>query len=362
MNPNSAYDTLKARLMNEQHTWLVTGVAGFIGSNLLETLLKLNQRVVGLDNFATGHQRNLDEVQTLVEPSQWANFRFIKGDIRNLDDCQKAMTFCPSGVGDNSSNDKGISVEYVLHQAALGSVPRSVEDPITTNSANITGYLNMLVAARDAKAKRFVYAASSSTYGDHPDLPKVEDKIGKPLSPYAVTKYVNELYADVFGKTYGLQSMGLRYFNVFGPRQDPDGAYAAVIPKWIASMIKNEPVYINGDGETSRDFCFIENVCQANLLAATSENAAALNQVYNVAVGDRTSLNQLYEELQLNLAPIYPHLKQAKPVYRDFRGGDVKHSLADITKAKTLLGYQPRHHVGDGLQLAMAWYVKQLTK
>lgn len=348
--------------MNEQHTWLVTGVAGFIGSNLLETLLKLNQRVVGLDNFATGHQRNLDEVQTLVEPSQWANFRFIKGDIRNLDDCQKAMTFCPSGVGDNSSNDKGISVEYVLHQAALGSVPRSVEDPITTNSANITGYLNMLVAARDAKAKRFVYAASSSTYGDHPDLPKVEDKIGKPLSPYAVTKYVNELYADVFGKTYGLQSMGLRYFNVFGPRQDPDGAYAAVIPKWIASMIKNEPVYINGDGETSRDFCFIENVCQANLLAATSENAAALNQVYNVAVGDRTSLNQLYEELQLNLAPIYPHLKQAKPVYRDFRGGDVKHSLADITKAKTLLGYQPRHHVGDGLQLAMAWYVKQLTK
>ena len=361
MSPISAYDTLKARLMNEQHTWLITGVAGFIGSNLLETLLKLNQRVVGLDNFATGHQRNLDEVQTLVEPSQWANFRFIRGDIRNLDDCQKAMTFCPSGAGDNSSNDKGISVEYVLHQAALGSVPRSVEDPVTTNSANITGYLNMLVAARDAKVKRFVYAASSSTYGDHPDLPKVEDKIGKPLSPYAVTKYVNELYADVFGKTYGLQSMGLRYFNVFGPRQDPNGAYAAVIPKWIASMIKNEPVYINGAGETSRDFCFIENVCQANLLAATSENTAALNQVYNVAVGDRTSLNQLYEQLLLNLAPIYGHLKQAKPVHRDFRGGDVRHSLADITKAKTLLGYQPKHHVGDGLKLAMAWYVTHLA-
>ncbi|MCF8185758.1 MAG: Vi polysaccharide biosynthesis UDP-N-acetylglucosaminuronic acid C-4 epimerase TviC [Candidatus Methylopumilus sp.] len=357
----SAYETLKARLMNEQHTWLITGVAGFIGSNLLETLLKLNQRVVGLDNFATGHQHNLDEVQILVQPSQWANFSFIKGDIRNLNDCQKAMTFYHSGAGDYSSNDKGIAVEYILHQAALGSVPRSVEDPISTNSANITGYLNMLVAARDAKVKRFVYAASSSTYGDHPDLPKVEDKIGRPLSPYAVTKYVNELYSDVFGKTYGLQSMGLRYFNVFGPRQDPDGAYAAVIPKWIASMIKDEPVYINGDGETSRDFCFIENVCQANLLAATSENAAANNQVYNVAVGDRTSLNELYEQLQLNLAPIYAHLKQAKPVYRDFRGGDVRHSLADINKAKTLLGYQPKHHVGDGLKSAMAWYVNHLA-
>ena len=361
MSQISAYDTLKARLMNEQHAWLITGVAGFIGSNLLETLLKLNQHVVGLDNFATGHQRNLDEVQTLVEPSQWANFCFISGDIRNLEDCQKAMTFCHSGAGNHSSNDNGIAVEYVLHQAALGSVPRSVEDPITTNSANITGYLNMLVAARDAKVKRFVYAASSSTYGDHPDLPKVEDKIGKPLSPYAVTKYVNELYADVFGKTYGLQSMGLRYFNVFGPRQDPDGAYAAVIPKWIASMIKDEPVFINGDGETSRDFCFIENVCQANLLAATSENAAALNQVYNVAVGDRTSLNQLYEQLQLNLAPIYPHLNQAKPVYRDFRGGDVRHSLADISKAKTLIGYQPKHYVNDGLKLAMGWYEKHLV-
>lgn len=361
MNHIGAYDNLKARLMNEQHTWLITGVAGFIGSNLLETLLKLNQCVVGLDSFATGHQRNLDEVQTLVEQAQWANFRFIKGDIRNLEDCQKAMTFWPSGASNNSSNDKGVAVQYVLHQAALGSVPRSVEDPTTTNSANITGYLNMLVAARDAKVKRFVYAASSSTYGDHPDLPKVEDKIGKPLSPYAVTKYVNELYADVFGKTYGLQSMGLRYFNVFGPRQDPDGAYAAVIPKWIASMIKDEPVYINGDGETSRDFCFIENVCQANLLAAASENAEALNQVYNVAVGDRTSLNQLYEQLQLNLYPIYAHIKETKPVYRDFRGGDVRHSLADITKAKTFLGYQPKHHVEDGLKLAMAWYVKHLA-
>jgi UDP-N-acetylglucosamine 4-epimerase len=362
MSQISAYDSLKARLMNEQHAWLITGVAGFIGSNLLETLLKLNQRVVGLDNFATGHQRNLDEVQTLVDSSQWANFSFIRGDIRNLDDCQKAMTFCHSSAGDNLVNDKAIAVEYVLHQAALGSVPRSVEDPITTNSTNITGYLNMLVAARDAKVRRFVYAASSSTYGDHPDLPKVEDKIGKPLSPYAVTKYVNELYADVFGKTYGLQSMGLRYFNVFGPRQDPDGAYAAVIPKWIASMIKNEPVFINGDGETSRDFCFIENVCQANLLAATSANVAAHNQVYNVAVGDRITLNKLYEELQLNLYPIYPQLKQAKPVYRDFRGGDVRHSLADISKAETLIGYQPKYEVAEGLKLAMAFYVKHLAK
>ena len=360
MSQISAYETLKAQLMNEQHTWLVTGVAGFIGSNLLETLLKLNQLVVGLDNFATGHQRNLDEVQALVSQSQWANFSFIQGDICNLADCQKAMTFMPSIQG-GAAAAIASPVEYVLHQAALGSVPRSVEDPITTNSANITGYLNMLVAARDAKVKRFVYAASSSTYGDHPDLPKVEDKIGKPLSPYAVTKYVNELYADVFGKTYGLQSIGLRYFNVFGPRQDPDGAYAAVIPKWIASMIKNEPVYINGDGETSRDFCYIENVCQANLLAATSQYPESVNQVYNVAVGDRTSLNQLYEQLLINLLNLYTHLKGVKSVYRDFRGGDVRHSLADISKAKTLLGYQPQHHVGDGLKLAMAWYVKHLA-
>lgn len=346
----SPYEQLKARLIDEPHTWLITGVAGFIGSNLLETLLKLNQRVVGLDNFSTGHQCNLNEVQSLVTPAQWDNFNFIIGDIRNLDDCRRAMIF---------QHD---SVEYVLHQAALGSVPRSVEDPITTNSANITGYLNMLVAAKDAKIKRFVYAASSSTYGDHPDLPKVEDKIGKPLSPYAVTKYVNELYADVFGRTYGLQSIGLRYFNVFGPRQDPDGAYAAVIPKWIANMIKNEPVYINGDGETSRDFCFIENVCQANLLAATSENAPAVNQVYNVAVGDRTNLNKLYEQLHLNLLPLYSHLKNSKPVYRDFRSADVRHSLADISKAVSLLGYQPTHRADDGLKISMNWYVDFVTQ
>ena len=343
---SSKYEQLQARLTGEQRIWLVTGVAGFIGSNLLETLLKLNQKVVGLDNFATGHQRNLDEVQSLVTAEQWANFNFIKGDIRNLDDCHQVCQ----------------GVDYVLHQAALGSVPRSVEDPITTNSANITGFLNMLVAACDAKVKRFVYAASSSTYGDHPDLPKVEDKIGKPLSPYAVTKYVNELYGDVFARTYGFKTIGLRYFNVFGPRQDPNGAYAAVIPKWIASMIKGEPVYINGDGETSRDFCYIENVRQINLLAAISENPEALNQVYNVAVGDRTTLNQLYQQLHLNLLLSYPHLIGVKPIYRDFRAGDVRHSQANIEKAATRLGYVPTHHIGEGLNVAMAWYVKHLTQ
>ncbi|NOT20478.1 MAG: Vi polysaccharide biosynthesis UDP-N-acetylglucosaminuronic acid C-4 epimerase TviC [Sideroxydans sp.] len=359
---SNAYSQLKARLATESHTWLVTGVAGFIGSNLLETLLTLNQRVVGLDNFATGHQRNLDEVQSLVTPEQWGNFQFIKGDIRNLDDCQRAMAFRHSREGVNRVEDESLPVEYVLHQAALGSVPRSIADPITTNATNIAGFLNMLVAARDAKVKRFVYAASSSTYGDHPALPKVEDKIGKPLSPYAVTKYVNELYADVFARTYGFNAIGLRYFNVFGPRQDPNGAYAAVIPKWIASMIKNEPVFMNGDGETSRDFCFIENVRQMNLLAATTENEAATNQVYNVAVGDRTTLNELYAQLNLNLLPIYPCLQGVQPAYRDFRAGDVRHSLADISKAATLLGYQPTHRIGEGLKVAMGWYVNFVTQ
>jgi len=348
------YAQLKMQLAGEPHVWLITGVAGFIGSNLLETLLKLNQRVVGLDNFATGHQRNLDEVKSLVTAEQWANFDFIKGDIRKLEDCQRAMTFQPDA-------GKQEAVEYVLHQAALGSVPRSIENPIVTNETNISGFLNMLVAARDAKVKRFVYAASSSTYGDHPGLPKVEDKIGKPLSPYAVTKYVNELYADVFARTYGFNTIGLRYFNVFGPRQDPNGAYAAVIPKWVASMIKNETIFINGDGETSRDFCFIENVRQINLLAATVETPEAANQVYNVAVGDRTSLNQLYEQLHLNLLPRFPHLQNAKPSYRDYRAGDVRHSLADISKAGNLLGYQPTHRIGEGLKVAMDWYVQFLA-
>ena len=330
------------RLVIQPKVWLVTGVAGFIGSNLLEHLLKLNQTVIGLDNFATGHQYNLDEVQGLVTPEQWAGFTFIEGDIRNLEDCQKAC----------------MGVDYVLHQAALGSVPRSIADPITTNAANITGFLNMLVAARDAQVKSFTYAASSSTYGDHPALPKVEENIGKPLSPYAVTKYVNELYADVFAKTYGFKCIGLRYFNVFGKRQDPNGAYAAVIPKWTAAMIQGEELFINGDGETSRDFCFIENTVQMNLLAATAPDEAK-NEVYNVAVGDRTTLNDLFHALQSALAENgKPYAR--KPVYRDFRAGDVRHSQADISKASSKLGYAPEYRIMDGIAKAMPWYIENV--
>lgn len=338
------FDALKTELQAAPKTWLVTGAAGFIGSNLVEALLMLDQNVVGLDNFATGREKNLAQVQQSVGPERWNRFSFKRGDIRDLITCHAVCK----------------DVDYVLHQAALGSVPRSLEDPISTHAANNTGFLNMLVAARDAKVKRFVYAASSSTYGDHPGLPKVEDVIGKPLSPYAVTKLVNELYADVFGRCYGMQSIGLRYFNIFGRRQDPNGAYAAVVPKWVASMIHNEPVYINGDGETSRDFCYIDNVIQANLLAATTDNPDAINQVYNVAVGDRTSLNQLFEAIRSLLAPRFPHLAGFKPVYRDFRAGDVRHSLADISKAQTRLGYAPTHRIGEGLAEAMDWYVKDL--
>jgi UDP-N-acetylglucosamine 4-epimerase len=341
----TAYEQLRRELVQSAKTWLITGVAGFIGSNLLESLLKLDQRVVGLDNFATGYPRNLDEVQDLVSKEQWSRFRFIEGDIRVLGDC------CEAADG----------VNYVLHQAALGSVPRSVADPIATNAANVTGFLNMLVAARDAKVSRFVYAASSSTYGDHPGLPKVEDIIGAPLSPYAVTKYVNELYADVFARCYGLSAIGLRYFNVFGPRQDPDGAYAAVIPRWTAAMIKGEPVFINGDGETSRDFCFVDNAVQANLLAATTQSPGALNQVYNVAVGDRTTLNELYSELRRLLALEFPHLAYAKPNYRDFRKADVRHSQADISKAVARLSYEPTHGCREGLAAAIIWYVADNT-
>ena len=337
----TAYEHLRQRLPQEPKTWLITGVGGFIGSNLLETLLKLDQSVVGLDNFATGYRRNLDEVQGLVGPMKWKNFRFIDGDICILEDCRQVCE----------------GVDYVLHQAALGSVPRSLADPIATNAANVTGFVNMLVAARDAKVTSFTYAASSSTYGDHPALPKVEGTIGKPLSPYAVTKYVNELYAEVFARCYGFNAIGLRYFNVFGPRQDPEGAYAAVIPKWTGAMIRGEEVFVNGDGETSRDFCFVDNAVQANLLAAATQNSDALNQVYNVAVGDRTTLNELYAQLRRLLAPHYPHLHGVQPVYRDFRAGDVRHSLADIGKAATRLGYAPTQRIGQGLELAMPWYV-----
>lgn len=337
----TAYEKILEKLKKEQYTWLITGVAGFIGSNLLEALLKLDQKVVGLDNFSTGYQRNLDEVKTLVSQDQWTRFSFIEGDIRNLNDCQKACA----------------SIDFVLHEAALGSVPRSLEDPISTNQSNIDGFLNMLVASRDAKVKSFTYAASSSTYGDHPGLPKIEEHIGKPLSPYAVTKYVNELYADVFARSYHFKSIGLRYFNVFGRRQDPDGAYAAVIPKWVSSMIKGQNVSINGDGKTSRDFCFIENVVQINILAATTTNPEAINQIYNVAVGDQTTLNQLYELLRENILIHLQDLQLDKPVYRDFRAGDVRHSLADITKAKKLLEYEPRYRATDGLKIAMQWYL-----
>lgn len=352
----SPFQQLNIDLLNAPKTWLITGVAGFIGSNLLETLLKLDQRVVGLDNFATGHQRNLDEVQSLVTPQQWAQFQLINGDIRNMDDCRKAMTYSAGIAAVGADSPANVSpVNYVLHQAALGSVPRSLEDPITTNATNIDGFLNMLVAARDAQVQSFTYAASSSTYGDHPGLPKVEDLIGKPLSPYAVTKYVNELYADVFARCYGFNSIGLRYFNVFGKRQDPDGAYAAVIPKWTAAMIKGEALFINGDGSTSRDFCYIDNTVQANLLAATATDQAALNQVYNVAVSGRTDLNQLFAALKQSLANNGVNYGK-EAVYRDFRAGDVLHSQADIGKAQRLLGYAPQYGIEAGIEQAMPWY------
>lgn len=337
------YQTVCEQLKSAPKTWLITGVAGFIGSNLLETLLKLDQKVVGLDNFATGHQHNLDEVKGCVSEAQWSNFNFIEGDIRQFADCQTACT----------------GVDYVLHQAALGSVPRSIVDPITTNDTNISGFLNMLTAARDAHVSSFSYAASSSTYGDHPGLPKVEENIGNPLSPYAVTKYVNELYADVFARSYGFKAIGLRYFNVFGQRQDPNGAYAAVIPKWTASMIAGDDVFINGDGETSRDFCFIDNTVQANILAATAPEEAK-NQVYNVAVGDRTTLNDLYAAIQVALLENSIRYEKSA-VYREFRAGDVRHSQASIAKIQQALGYAPEYPIAEGIQLAMRWYVNNLT-
>ncbi|RVU41302.1 SDR family oxidoreductase [Rheinheimera riviphila] len=332
------YQQQQQLLQASPKTWLVTGCAGFIGSNLLETLLKLDQTVVGLDNFATGHRHNLAEVQSLVSAEQWQRFRLIEGDIRDLSACQQAVQ----------------GVDYVLHQAALGSVPRSINDPITTNATNISGFLNVLQAAKEACVKGFVYAASSSTYGDHPALPKVEANIGKPLSPYAVTKYVNELYADVFSRCYGFHSTGLRYFNVFGPRQDPNGAYAAVIPKWTAAMIAGDDVAINGDGETSRDFCFVANAVQANILAATTQ--LGQSEVFNVAVGDRTTLNDLFRSIQQTLSKngvLYP----SSPVYREFRAGDVRHSQADVSKAGQLLGYVPSHTLSAGLDIAMPWYI-----
>ena len=338
------YEKILSQLRSQPKTWLVTGVAGFIGSNLLEHLLRLDQTVVGLDNFSTGKRSNLDEVRNLVTEKQWQGFTFVEGDIRELATCHEVC--------------KG--VDYILHEAALGSVPRSLADPIATNESNVSGFLNMLVAARDAKVKRFMYAASSSTYGDHPALPKVEDTIGKPLSPYAVTKYVNELYAEVFASAYGMETIGLRYFNVFGPRQDPEGAYAAVIPCWLRSLIKGETIYINGSGETSRDFCYVENVVQMNLLAATSMEPSAVNQIYNTALNARTTLNELFDKLRDRLLPHYPHLQGCTPVHRDFRAGDVLHSQADVSKAAGLLGYKPSHTIDQGLDAALSWYMEHL--
>ncbi len=342
---NNVYDKICSKLRAKPKTWLVTGVAGFIGSNLLEKLLLLNQKVIGLDNFETGHQHNIDQaLEAANQQLPAGSFTLIEGDICELESCQQAC--------------KG--ADYVLHQAALGSVPRSIKDPIHTNKANIDGFLNMLVAARDANVKRFVYAASSSTYGDHPDLPKVEDKIGNPLSPYAVTKVVNELYAGVFARTYGFNTIGLRYFNIFGKRQDPNGAYAAVIPKWVTSILNGDEVFINGDGETSRDFCYIANTVQMNLLAALTNNDKATNQVYNVALNDRTSLNQLYRMIEERLLERTEGLGKKEPTYRDFRAGDVRHSQADISKAQELLGYEPSHKIAQGLDEAMDWYVNSL--
>ncbi|WP_407578641.1 NAD-dependent epimerase/dehydratase family protein [Citrobacter koseri] len=337
-------EKVKENLIADPKTWLITGVAGFIGSNLLEALLLLNQKVVGLDNFSTGHQYNLNEVKSIVSEKQWENFRFIRGDICELDDCRRAVS----------------QVNYVLHQAALGSVPRSINDPLSTNKTNINGFLNMLVAARDEGVDSFTYAASSSTYGDHLALPKIEENIGNPLSPYAVTKYVNELYANVFARTYNFKTIGLRYFNVFGQRQDPKGAYAAVIPKWISAILNNEDVIINGDGETSRDFCYIENVIQMNLLAATAIEDAKDN-VFNVAVGEQTSLNTLFSTIE-SLLHSRGIIYKKSPLYKDFRKGDVRHSLANVSKAKNILGYCPQYRFIDGIHNASEWYLKNINK
>ncbi len=336
----TAYQKLQLQLRETPKTWLVTGVAGFIGSNLLETLLQLGQQVVGLDNFVTGKKRNLEEVQQLVGPEKWKRFRFLEGDIRELKSCQRASR----------------GVDCVLHQAALGSVPRSLEDPVTTHECNVNGTLNMLMAACENRVKRFVYASSSSVYGDDPNLPKREEIIGQPLSPYAVSKRANELCTDAFASSYGLETIGLRYFNVFGPRQDPEGQYAAVIPRWIAALLHQQPVCIYGDGETSRDFCYIVNTVQANLLAATVTEPEALNRAYNVAVDARTTLNELYRSLRELLVPTHSALASHAATYQDFRPGDVRHSQADIALARRLLGYAPTHTLREGLVEALAWY------
>jgi UDP-N-acetylglucosamine 4-epimerase len=341
----AAFDQLKQKLTAAPAVWLVTGAAGFIGSNLLEELLRLDQRVIGLDNLATGSLNNLAQVKGIVGAKRWANFEWIEGDIRDLATCQRAAH----------------RADFILHQAALGSVPKSLEDPVQTNESNVNGFVNMLWAARQAGVKRFVFASSSSVYGDDKSLPQVESQIGRCLSPYAVSKRVDELYAEVFGQCYQIETIGLRYFNVFGPRQDPNGAYAAVIPKWVAALLQNEPVQINGDGSTSRDFCYIANVVQANLLAATTTKPEAVGQQFNIALGEETTLLALLEMLLQRLAPSHAHLRGFRPNYAPFRRGDILHSRADITKAQCLLGYQPAHHVAQGLAEALDWYVGNLS-
>lgn len=335
------FEEIKAELKASPKVWVVTGAAGFIGSHLLEALLRLNQKVVGLDNFFTGHRENLAHVQAAVGPDLAKNFAFMEGNIQDADACRKAVE----------------GADYVLHQAALGSVPRSLEDPGATHATNVTGFLNVLWAARECAVKRVVFASSSSVYGDAVGLPQSEDNIGNCLSPYAVSKRVNELYAATFGRCYGTESIALRYFNVFGARQDPNGPYAAVIPKWISAMIQNEPVCINGDGSTTRDFCYVANVVQANILAATAADPQAVNTIYNIALGHETSLLELFEMLRERLLPIYPHVRELKPIHGPFRAGDIRHSRADIDRARRLLGYQPTHSVANGLSEALDWYL-----
>jgi len=339
------YENTKNSLRTSPRKWLVTGSAGFIGSNLVEALLKLDQKVVAVDNFITGHRKNWDIVRAEVGPEKWENVTLVDGTVCDKDTCEEICA----------------GVDSVLHQAALGSVPRSIKDPIASNDNNVTGFLNLLTAAKDQGVKNFVYASSSSVYGDHPDLPKFEDKIGTPLSPYAVTKKINELYADVFKMQYDIKPIGLRYFNVFGRRQDPEGAYAAVMPKWFASLVRDEEVYINGDGETSRDFCYIDNTVQANILAGSTDNEVAKGRVYNVACGEKTTLNELFSAIRNEVAKIIPSVSDAKPAYRDFRAGDIRHSLANIDLIREHLGYDPTHGVTDGLTEAAAWYVKNLS-
>jgi len=341
----TTYQLAAEHLATHRYRWLVTGAAGFIGSNLVEALLRRGQTVIGLDNYATGYRKNVDEVRAAVGAEACQRFEFLEGDIRNASDCARACS----------------GADFVLHQAALGSVPRSIDDPRSSHEANVDGFVNMLIAARDANVRRFVYASSSSVYGDRPELPKVEERIGTPLSPYAATKYIDEIYADVFARTYGIEVIGLRYFNVFGPRQDPNGAYAAVIPRWIAAMIKNEQIEIFGDGETSRDFCYVDNAVQANVLAALTSSHESVNHIYNIAVGERMTLNDLFAVCQELLAERFSHVQGLRAEHRDFRSGDVRHSQADISKAMRLLDYAPSHRVREGLIDAMDWYVEDMT-